>query len=331
MIDKDTSDRPRRRTALIDMELENIKADITALQEVRLSDEGHIQETERTFFWKGCPAGQPRRAGVAFAIRNQLGSRLEEHPRGISERIMTLRIRVAQNRYITLINVYAPTMTYPEEEREAFYAQLRAFITSIPAASKIILLGDFNARVGSDHETWAPALGKFGRGQQNSNGELLAGLCVELDLAVTNTFFQQPDNHYFSWIHPRSKRPHLLDYVITRRKDLKDIRNTRAMRGPDCHTDHYLVKTTLNLCVKPVFNRTDPHRKRRLNTSKLEEESTRQELKRAINLALEGRPDEQFTLEQEWNTLSKAVLDSAVEVLGYRKKHGADWFNPHDQ
>ena len=59
MIDNDASDRPRRRTALIDIELENIKTDITALQEVRLSDEGHMREAGRTFFWKGCSAGEP--------------------------------------------------------------------------------------------------------------------------------------------------------------------------------------------------------------------------------------------------------------------------------
>ena len=59
MIDRDASDRPRRRTALIDLELENINADITALQEVRLSGEGQLQEATRTFYWKGLAAGEP--------------------------------------------------------------------------------------------------------------------------------------------------------------------------------------------------------------------------------------------------------------------------------
>ena len=43
----------------------------------------------RTFFWKGFPAGEPRKAGVAFAIKNELADRLEEEPIGISEIIMT--------------------------------------------------------------------------------------------------------------------------------------------------------------------------------------------------------------------------------------------------
>ena len=107
----------------------------------------------------------------------------------------------------------------------------------------LVLLGDFNARVGSDHETWGTTLERFGRGNQNQNCELLACLSTELDLAITNICFQHPENIFFSWIHPRSKRPYLLDHVVVRR-DLKDIKNTRAMRRPDCETDHYLIKTT---------------------------------------------------------------------------------------
>ena len=77
-------------------------------------------------------------------------------------------------------------------------------------SDKLVLLGDFNARVGRDHITWGPALGKFGKGTQNSNGELLACLCTELELAISNTYFDQPEKHYYSWAHPRSKRAHLI-------------------------------------------------------------------------------------------------------------------------
>ena len=153
MLEDYKSNRPRRRTALIDLELENIKSDITALQEVRLSGEGQLRETGRTFFWKGVPDGQPRRAGVGFALKNTIADKLTEQPKVISERLMTLRLPLATNRYVTIINVYAPTMDHQEEEKEAFYCQLRTLITSVPVNNKFILLGDFNARVGSDHDT----------------------------------------------------------------------------------------------------------------------------------------------------------------------------------
>ena len=118
MLEDDKSNRPRSRTALIDLELESIKTDITALQEVRMSGEGQLRETVRTIFWKGVAAGQPRRAGVGFALKNTTADKLTEQPKGISERMITLRLLPALNRNITIINVYAPTMDHQEEEKK---------------------------------------------------------------------------------------------------------------------------------------------------------------------------------------------------------------------
>ena len=48
----DSNDRPRRRMALIDLELGKVNVGIAALQEVRLSGEGHQREAGRSFYWK---------------------------------------------------------------------------------------------------------------------------------------------------------------------------------------------------------------------------------------------------------------------------------------
>ena len=330
MLDNDASDRPRRRTALVDLELENINVDVAALQEVRLSGEGQIREAGRTFFWKGYPEGEPRRAGVAFAIRNELADKLSELPVGISERIMKLRIKMASNRCMTLINVYAPTMTYPDEEKEAFYSQLREITRNVPQPDKLILVGDFNARVGNDHRTWGSVLGKFGKGQQNPNGELLTCLCAELDLAITNTYFYHRENQFYTWFHPRSKRGHLLDYVITRRRDLHEVKNTRAMRGPDCLTDHYIVKSTLKIAVKPIYSKQKSHRKRKLDTKQLNDPARQEHLQQEIARAL-GEIQNEESLQKTWEILSSRVYSAAVETLGYTKKRNTDWFDENNQ
>ena len=53
-------------------------------------------------------------------------------------------------KHATLISAYAPTMTNPGEAKDKFYEELDSLISSIPRADKLLILGDFNARVGSD-------------------------------------------------------------------------------------------------------------------------------------------------------------------------------------
>ena len=84
-------------------------------------------------------------------------------------------------------------MTNENETKELFYRYLDSLLSEIPAADKLILLGDFNARVGKDHEAWSQVLEKFGRGKMNSNGEMLLTKCSEHELAITNTFFNFPE------------------------------------------------------------------------------------------------------------------------------------------
>lgn len=54
-----------------------------------------------------------------------------------------------------------------------------------------------------------------------------------------------------TWMHPRSKHWHLIDYVLVRQRDLRDVLHTRVMPSADCHTDHRLVRCKLRLHFKP--------------------------------------------------------------------------------
>ena len=125
-----------------------------------------------------------------------------------------------------MINVYAPTMTYTNEEKEAFYQALPSVVDHVNVADKLLILGDFNAWVGKDHITYSDAIGKFGKGNNNSNGDLLLNFCTKRHLCITNTYFSQPDKNYFTWMH---KHYHLLDYVISHKADLASILSTKAM------------------------------------------------------------------------------------------------------
>ena len=72
-------------------------------------------------------------------MRNDIARKLSEALRGISERIKTLRFFLSPNRCVTLINVYAATMTYPDEDNEIFYAQLLDVTINVPAGDRLFL------------------------------------------------------------------------------------------------------------------------------------------------------------------------------------------------
>ena len=86
--------------------------------------------------------------------------------------------------------------------------------------------------MGTDSESWEGVLGHHGVGKENSNGTLLLSLCTRNQLIITNTLFQQEEQFITTWMHPGTKKWHLLDYIITRSKDARDVLHTRAMCGP---------------------------------------------------------------------------------------------------
>ena len=128
-----------------------------------------------------------------------------------------------------MISVYTLTMTYANEEKEVFYQALDLVVDHGNIVHKLLILGDFNAWVRKDHTTYSGAIGKLGKGNKNSNCELLLIFCTERHLCITNMYFSQLDKNYFTWMHPRSKHYHLLDYVVTFKVDLADILSTEAM------------------------------------------------------------------------------------------------------
>ena len=167
--------------------------------------------------WSGRPAHEPRQSGVGFPIRNQYMKLLDKLPEGINDRLATMRTK-GNNRHASFINAYAPTMAYSDQAKEESYEQLDHAIQSVPHSNKLFLLGDFNARVGSDHTTWYKVLGHHGIGKENSNGTLLLTLCAEKQLIITNTLFTQKDSFKTTWRHPRSGHWHQINFVIIRQR-----------------------------------------------------------------------------------------------------------------
>ena len=324
--------RPERRTALVMKELQRYRIDIAALSETRLADEGSLREEGGgyTFFWKGKPQAEDRIHSVGFAVRTALLKSIPALPVGISKRLMNLRIPLSKTRYLTVISAYAPTLTSPDEAKEQFYEHFDQVIRSTPQSDKLVVLGDFNARVGKEHSSWEGILGRHGVGKVNDNGLLLLSKCAEHSLCITNTLFRLANKYEATWMHPRSKHWHMIDFIIVRQCDIRDVRVTCAMRGAECWTDHRLVRAVLTLHIAP------PHRNR---PKTVRTSYNVAGLKNLIHLAqfqeaLDEKLQDGLTSEtssEKWSSFKDAVAETAKEVLGAKTRTHEDWFDENDE
>ena len=259
-------------------------------------------------------------------MKKCLVEQLNLAPTGINERLMTLRIPLKRSKYLTLISVYARTLTSDDETKDSFYDDLHRTIRSVPKNDKLVVLGDFNARVGRDHLLWDGLIDKHGHGNCNANGCLLLGLCTERDLTVTNTLFRLPLRQKTTWRHPRSKHWHALDYVLTRKRDIKDVCITCSMPGADdCWTDHCLLLSRLRMNIRvPPRHPASSRPQRRFDYHKLKDPMWISCFQEVATAHLATYPPS--NVNENWSSLRDALTTAAVETIGFSKRKKQDWF-----
>ncbi|KAK4328202.1 hypothetical protein Pmani_001324 [Petrolisthes manimaculis] len=245
-----------RKTAGISNELKRLNVDIVALQETRLADAGTLSERDYTFLWQGKSSDEPRKHRVGFAVKNSLLSMVELGS-SVSEQLLALRLNTTESP-ITLFSVYAPTLSATPNAKDELYENLASTIRNIPCGEQLALLGDFNARVGADHDSWPSCLGLFEVGKMNENGHRLLEFCTFYNLCITNSFFNTKPQHNVIWRHPRSKYWHELDLILVRRAAIKIVLHTRSYHSADCDTDHSLVCCKIRMQLKKLHNAKQP-------------------------------------------------------------------------
>ena len=310
-----------RKTAVINNELMRLGVDIVALQETRLPQTGSLREKDFTFYWHGKPVDERREHGVGFAVKNSLLKTIEPPTMG-SERILTMRLNT-NSCPVTLISVYAPTLMASPDTKDEFYESLCATFLTVPSRDQVILLGDFNARVGCDYEGWSSCLGKFNVGKVNENGQRLLEFCTRFNLCVANSFFLTKPQHKVSWRHPRSQHWHQLDLVLVRRSNLNTVRIVRSYPSADCDTDHLLVCCNMRLSPKKMFF-SKAKGKPRLSTANMQNPALVSQF--ADLFEKEYSVTESDPAEERWKRLKSTIHSCALATFGRKKNKSSDWF-----
>ena len=142
----------------------------------------------------------------------------------VSERILKIHLKCHLS-YTSIISVYAPTnptdsTSESAQPSEIFYDQLQSTSSSVPPSDLLVIMGEFNAREGSDNSNWRSVLGPHGIGECNENGKRLLDFCTSNQLLVTNTWFQHKLLHQATWFRngDHSRTGHMIDYVLVNKR-----------------------------------------------------------------------------------------------------------------
>ena len=326
-----------RKVDLMVDELRKYSISVTGISETKCFGQEVYSVSNFTILHSGRPRPEQSERvecneGVAIVLDPQMTDAWRaagEEWKAMSSRIVVARLK-AESAYskhpvfITIVNVYAPTHRSPQEKKDLFYQDLQDTINNIRNSDVLLVIGDFNTRVGSSHnkdDRWYGTQGLYGVGKCNESGEALLSFCAVNELIITNTMFVKKEIHKYTWQHPGSKKWHCIDYILMRSRDRRLCCDVTVLSRAECWTDHKLLRVQLKLKRPPKIARG-------IDQSNLTSQylpTTKQDQATWKQLSPEWRRSGIRTITQkESGTPSRR--EAARDKLGFENRQHPDWF-----
>uniref|UniRef100_A0AAR5Q9X0 Reverse transcriptase domain-containing protein n=1 Tax=Dendroctonus ponderosae TaxID=77166 RepID=A0AAR5Q9X0_DENPD len=100
--------------------------------------------------------------------------------------------------------------------------------------SQVLVIGDFNCKIGGQADPGEKYVGKHGLGKRNPRGSMMVDFLEEEHLYNANTLFQKNPNRKWTWASPDRRTFNQIDYILT--KNIQIVQNvengTRILRRP---------------------------------------------------------------------------------------------------
>ena len=151
---------------------------------------------------------------------------------------------------IRIIQVYASTSNAEEAEVERFCEDLQDLLELIPPKDVLFIIGDWNAKVGSQETPGVT--GKFGLGMQNEAGQRLIEFCQDNALVIANTLFQQHKRRLYTRTSPDGQHQDQIDYILCSKRWRSSIQSANTRLGAGCVSDHEYLIAKFRLKLKKV-------------------------------------------------------------------------------
>ena len=255
-------------------------------------------------FWKGGKEGQN---GVGIAVQEEWVGSVVRAMRA-SERLMAIELAL-EGELVTFVSVYAPQVSQPQEEKDEFYDEIYRFIGKLKR--KYVVLGDMNGHVGRDVDGFEGVHGGNGFGDRNAEGEAILEFATCFDLVVVNTFFTKETQNLVTY--ESGGLSSVVDYVLTRKNDMKNVKDVKVIPGEECVSQHKLV--VMNMRIKRSTKKKARGTRGRLKTWRLRSATEKEEFKCEVEkIVVHGE-----SAQERWNSLEHGLKNAAEKVCGRSK------------
>ena len=223
---------------------------------------------------------------------------------------------------MTVIHVYAPTSLSSEEDIEAFYSDIEDVLTKTDQKDVIILIEDWNAKIGNDNTEWKSAMGRYGYGDRNERGERLLEFATVHNLYVGNTRFQQKPSRKLTWASPDGIHMNMIDLTLIQQRWKTSVTNCRTFQSADISSDHSLVLCNIKLRLKKLNNR--PQQSCRVDVNQLRDEKLWQSYNATLAKNMEDI-EPTCNLEEHATRVTEAIRSAAERTIRTRRTARKPW------
>lgn len=273
-----------------------------------------------------CSAAKGGQYGTGFIISSECKSAIMDF-KPVNERIVTVRVR-GKFGNISICSVHAPIEDEEGEEKDIFYAQLQRVIDDMPTHDVKMIMGDFNAKVGTE-EYYASIIGKHSLHQiSNDNGKRIIDLASSNSMVISSTRFPHKRIHKETWVSPDGETRNQIDHIMIDSRHMSDILDVRSYRGADCDSDHFLVGVRFKERIS-VKKEGGGVKNQKFNLEKLrKDEEMVAKYRKEVSENVKNKVKTETTVEEDWEEI-KDILLSASETLGRRKRENKNkgWYD----
>jgi hypothetical protein len=126
-----------------------------------------------------------------------------------------------------VLNLHAPTEDKIDVTKDRFCDELEQVFDKFPRYHMKILLGDFNAKVGTE-DFFKPTIGNESLYEiSNDNGVRVVNFATSKSLTVKSMMFPHRNIHNVSWTSPDGRTRNEIDHIVIDRRRHSSIFDVR--------------------------------------------------------------------------------------------------------